>query len=134
MTPVNAEKCTIYVAEGFGYHRIECRRAAVSRRPWAQYENAVEVCYVEKGKRKERWLYRGDRPRIVVLAGWGHPEATVAMETVENTRDYTVSRSRHSAYSPEWDKEFDAFFAAYKAAKNPTVLVDTRQISVASDS
>lgn len=47
--------CTLYTMEAFGANRVDCKWIVVKyKQKYAQYNDAIRVEYLEKGKRKPR--------------------------------------------------------------------------------
>lgn len=118
--------CTLYVSTFYGYRRIECQHFRVHRRPWAQYSNAVEYAFVEDDG-VERGTIVGRHPRLVVVAGHGHPDIPGANNGPETKFPAGITTSHHSTCLPGDDAPFNAFFEAYQTRHNPKVLVDIRE-------
>jgi hypothetical protein len=112
---------------GFGFRKIPCRWIEWEDRPYAQYPHAVHVRFVPKGGRSVRGFVRHgiDKP-FVILAGWNVPDLTAGdFELLREDRTMRVEQSRHTAFSPSWEAEFDAGLRAY-AARGGRVLFDGR--------
>lgn len=97
MDLITESNCTLYVPSLDGYSKIECSRVRVFKQPWVQYNNTIEYQYTGP-QGKGSGLFMKHQFRVVILAGWDHPEAGDA-----------------------------AFFDAYKAEKNPRVLADIKE-------
>lgn len=120
---VSLERATLYYLGGFGIKRVECRTLRVRLVKFAQYASAVEVYFIEKGKRTPRGTKEGHDPRIVVLAGWGHFEPPSALDRMPDDGSGTVcERSRFTSFAPEWVLEMDRLIDAH-LAKHPQALV-----------
>lgn len=126
---LETRKVTIYRKSefGMGYHKIECRKFAFEHTKYAQYDNAVAVAFVQKGKRKARGFYETSYPSCVVLEGHGHPDPDDPMTApVETDTGCVVRQSRFSSFDPAWDEEFNAKIERYLAESGATVVLDTR--------
>jgi hypothetical protein len=92
------EKVTLYLqGEFFGnFHRVECKWVEVTRRPYAQYPDALWLRFVPKGKRNPRGTVLAYDPHAVILEGWATPEP----DGVFGEKDADGSaRSRHLSCS-----------------------------------
>jgi hypothetical protein len=114
------DNVTLYVESefGFGYRKIECRTLTVEIRKYAQYEAAVDLCFVPKGKRKERQVIEAYKPSAVILSGFGHPEPPDAFTKAVTTTnadgtEVTTSQSRGLSNDPMYANEFGKMLAEY---------------------
>jgi hypothetical protein len=107
---------------GFAYHRIEVRTVAVVAQKWAQYERALAVSFIEKGKRKARGFVEMYRPELVILSGWGHP--TPADPFRDLGGGHSVSRA--SSHDESWGLEFEALIRPVIEASPDVLLGDYR--------
>jgi hypothetical protein len=123
------EKATIFFQGdfGFGFHRVPCRWIQWREGPYAQYRNAVHVRFVPKGKRSVRQLvHHGINQPLVILSGWDVPDLTKPdFEFVKDDTKVRVMQSRHTAFSSEWEDEFDAGLRRW-AGRGGRVLLDAR--------
>lgn len=127
---LQTRKVTIYRKSefGMGYVKVECRKFGFEHRKYAQYNNAVAVAFVEKGKRKVRGFHETTYPSCVVLEGHGHPDPDDPMTAPEvSETGCVVRRSRFSSFDPAWSEEFNAKLAGYLAESGATVVLDTRE-------
>lgn len=122
------EKVTIYKRGAFGISKIEAKRLYIKLAPWAQYRSAVQVSFLEKGKRKEHGFVDSHNPSTLVLAGWGHidPDSSFLPEEPGATPEIVVSKGRYGACDPRWQSDFDAKIAAYLEASGARVIADYR--------
>lgn len=106
--------CVLYIGGMFGYRRVECRSVSIVRKPWAQFDRALVVEYVEKGKRKAhgfvcysfRRRTEGEAPGIGTNTPFVVVDSTVdEPATFEDIPSGT--RTRHLSCDPAWDREFD---------------------------
>jgi hypothetical protein len=110
---------------GMAYRKLEARDVELFVRPYAQYSAAVRVRFIPKGARhpREMWLTYG--PKLVILAGHGHPEPNGMWTAPESSSTgVTTQMSRHAAFSDEWEKEARDMLAAYVARSGARVLAD----------
>src|SRR5690606_14340551 len=63
------------------------------------------------------------RPSLVILAGWGHPDAPTGW--VQTGRG--VLSARHHLLAPEWRTEMDEFLAQYLRERPDVLLADFRE-------
>lgn len=102
---------TLYRAGDFmgNYHGIRCKSATV----WAVKVGygggwAVNVTYMEKGKRKERGFSQSSHYSIVIVAGWDSPEPAGIFNAPRVTESgVSVSEGRYSSFSGGWRAEFE---------------------------
>ena len=118
-------KVTIYYhGEMFGLiHKVEARAYFVRTGEYAQYSSAVFCHFVPKGGRNPRGFVQTFRPSLLILDGWGHPDPAGMFGEPEQQGPVVVQRSRHSAFSPEWQSEFDAMINAHILALRTDVLL-----------
>lgn len=126
---LTTKKVTIYRASefGLGFVKIECRKFGFEHRSYAQFDNAVSVHFVGKGKRNTRGFVETTHPSCVVLEGHGHPDAPSPWTAWKQSDTGCVVREgRHSGFSPEWGNEINALIDTYVAESGAKVLLDTR--------
>lgn len=98
---------------GFAYKAIKCRSAKIVIRPYALYGAAVEVRWIEKGKRREVGTVMADSPSLVVLDGHVDLDIPSMWTDKHVTADgVETSRSRGTSFSSSWGDEFSAALAA----------------------
>lgn len=119
-----AGKATVYFKTEFlgDVQKVEVREVAAVRKPWAQYDGAVEVTFKKPRQRKARQLLGSYRPFIVVLDGWGHPNPTDSYDWSKSSTGCTVGTSRYSSFSDGYLTDFDDLLAEY-FANHPEVVV-----------
>lgn len=95
---------------------------------YAQYDNAVKVTFVPKGKRSRRGMMLTYKPDLIVLEGWGHSiEPDGFMNPVGIVEGpVTVTRSRYSSHDAGWQRDFEAKLNKYLAEKGLTIAADFR--------
>jgi hypothetical protein len=101
-----------------GYSKYEARTACVRIEPYAQFERAVIIDFVPRGKRKAL-RYIETAPTSVILKGWGHPDLR---DPLDEHR-----QSRHYLGSNEWAEEFDHFLQVHLSHSSAEVLLDLRK-------
>lgn len=109
--PKTYERATIYRCPefGMGYRAYRVRNLTITYRRYAQYENAVELRFIPKGKRRERVIMETYKPTTVVVEGWDAPLYDVS--PFDRTGPMTA-KSRHTAFSEGWGEEFENWLAA----------------------
>ena len=117
-------KGTLYLQSSMlgSYTKIEATNIKITTGRHAQYDCAVHVRFVPKGKRSLRGFVQDYHPTLVVLEGWGHFDPDDAFVRTSETSSIT----RHSSFSEEWETEFDAKLARYLASSKAVVLADFR--------
>ena len=106
-------------------HRVEARAYSVTVGKYAQYDQAVFVAFLAKGKRKARGFVQGYRPDLLVLDDWGHPEPAPLFG--EPAPGEITVEAAHSSCSDGWARDFAAIIDPYIAAHPGIVLHDYRQ-------
>lgn len=114
-------KATLYKSGMFGVSALEVHDLAIDIAPYAQYSRALHVSYRRPRARKRVGFVSysaGDvSPGVWVLEGWGHPRLVADPMTKGVNVDGVIrSESRHTCYSPEYEREFQASFSAYCAS------------------
>ena len=121
------DRVTFYVRGGCGnFVKTECRCIATTIAPWAQHRAALTVRYVARGARKARGVVYASSPSVVVLAGWGHPDADGMMIGERTEGAVTTSHSRYMSCDPRWSADFDAMLSAYVAKSGARIVADYR--------
>lgn len=108
------EKATIYTVSEFTgmVTRTEVRSGKAYIGRYAQYEKAVRVSFIPKGKRTLRAFARGSRPYVLILEGHGHPEPESFTEPVEGDQ-VTITRSRYTSCDPRFVTDFIEMISSY---------------------
>ena len=65
---------TLYSCGMFGTSRIEVKQLVAFVGAYAQYSKAIQVVYVEKGKRRPQQAVMTYAPSLVIFDGYGHAE------------------------------------------------------------
>lgn len=114
---------TIYLRGGMGnINRIDVRELTVERGvKYAQYNDAVRVTWLEKGKRKKAGLYLTYAPFLLVVNREDaiEPASIFGATELGSTPGVSVRRSRYSAFDDGWVRDFRALLTE----KNVTPLV-----------
>lgn len=120
-------KYTLYYTGMFGVRKMEATVCEVEVKPYAQYNDAVHVKYVEKGKRKVQGFVQGYKPSLLVLEGWGHPDPASMFNDPTLSPSGVVSRmSSYASCDPRWQSDFDAQMGKYLEKTGAKVLHDFR--------
>lgn len=99
----------------FGWVRAECSGVTIIVKPYAQHAQAEEVRYIPRGARKQRgFVHAGGDGRFVIVDGWGHPAPREATDPTGDGETIT----RHTCYSPEYDRELATALAGTPIAYN----------------
>lgn len=118
---------TLYQRGGFGYRGMLVKELHIRVEPYAQYESALRVEWLEKGKRKRKAIMLTYDPGLVVLAGHGHPPTPDPMTPLERTESgLLVQSSRRTCFDPGWETDFDEWLAPYLAERSNVLLGDYR--------
>jgi len=121
------EKVTLYLADMWGYDRIEASNVTWRFERYAQFSNAARVEYTVRGRRKQQTAMITTVP-LVVLEGWAHPEPPPKFGPPERITGKAVAQAtRRPSCDPEWQKEFDAFLYGYLEGSQAGVLLDMRK-------
>lgn len=116
-TEVKFEKATIYTTSEFmgNVIKTEVRRGEVEIAPYAQYNEAVHVRFVPKGKRSQRGFVKSHKPFVLVLEGHGHPDAATLYGETEATQDgeCSVARGRYRSFDAGWVRDFRSLMSSY---------------------
>jgi hypothetical protein len=121
------EKATLYLADLWGYDRIEASDVTWRFEKYAQFPNAVRVEYTVRGKSNRQTAMITTIP-LIVLDGWGHPEPPPKFGPPERvTGEATTETTRRLSCDPEWQNEFNAFLYGYLEGSKTRVLLDLRK-------
>lgn len=107
------ENVTICLKSTFGVNQIQCKSASIKIRPYAQYNNAIELRYIPKGKRKEIGVIITYNPYLLILKGFVNLEYS-AFEKVESSENFTITKSKYSCFSDNYTKDFDKLLESTK--------------------
>jgi hypothetical protein len=119
---------TIYrTSEFFGnIVKIEGKLKEIRNRKYAQYDNAVEVVYIPKGKRSPRSFISCGRenPLLIIITGLNHPSPDSMFGKPDNNG---AAYSKYASFDPRWKHDFSHMIDDYlKENKNVTVIHDSR--------
>ncbi|HEY0108277.1 MAG TPA: hypothetical protein VGB67_01550 [Fibrella sp.] len=113
---------TIYTSGEFmgNYTAIRCKFVTVEIRQWAQYQSAICVTFLEKGKRRPRSFVQSYKPSLVIAEGWSTPDAPSMLDKpVSVGNGVTIARTTHQSFSGGWEADFKA-----QVLPNVNVLAD----------
>ena len=125
-------KATIYTrSEMLGnIVKIEVNEVTHERKKFAQYASAVHVTFRKPRQRLMRGMTHGYRPSVLILEGWGHPNAQSDFHNERDTEGgCVVSESRYSSCDPRWQGDFDTMIDAYIATSGARVVADYRGVN-----
>jgi len=115
---------TIYTVGMFGISKMEVKNLETERKKYAQYENALYVRFIPKGKRKLRQMVLVPSDYILILDGHNHPSPDdgFKQEVEGKTPGIMVKASRYTCYSPEYLTDFENMINPYMEANNLQAL------------
>jgi hypothetical protein len=99
--PYTLEKATLYWQGGFGghYKTLRVRDLKITQDEWAQYPHAIKADFVPFRKRNRRGMRQTYQPNLVVVVGWGTPDAPTFMRTrVVGPLSITTDESRATQF------------------------------------
>lgn len=114
--PIKFENVTLYInGMMFGVSRIDCRTLEIREGyKYAQYNNAVHIQFVEKGKRKPRAIVITSLPFAVIVATKNAIQPAHWMDKNEDGS----SVSRYASCDPRYETDF---LAKLQAANVPVL-------------
>ena len=122
------DRGTIYWGGTFDYRKKEARQIEVRVGQYAQYDAAVVVTCIEKGRRKQSELTLTSG-RLVILSGWGHPSAPGTYDAgtpLAGDSGATIHHTRYPMNDLRWNREFDAFLEDYIIQGGAAIVADFR--------
>lgn len=117
--------CTMYRTGDFigNVHRQDCREVEIETCEYAQYKSALQVTFLEKGKRSKRRFVLTYKPFLVLV-----PTAqAIEPDGMMKPNGDGSSISRYSSFDEGWIRDFDA---KLQAAGVP-ILADFRHHNTA---
>jgi len=88
---------------------------------YAQYDKAVFVEYIPKGKRLKQRYVRGFKPFLLILEGWDNPNTPES--TITTVKDgYTIEESKYSGFD---DRYLIDFKNAFKDINKEKIIFST---------
>lgn len=115
---------TVYTNGVFGVSKQEVKLLDFGTKKYAQYNNAVFVHFIKKGKRKPEGFVKGYKPYMLILEGINHPEPADAFGPVQVKGDLETKMTRFSSFDDRYLTEFDEKISEYIKDKN--ILMDVR--------
>lgn len=115
---------TMYLAgEFFGnINKIDVTDIKIKVKKYAQYEAALYVTFIPKGKRNPRTTILSYSPYILVLKGYNTPVPQSSMKQISPG----VEQSVYSSFDDRWQSDFDKIVDEYIADHPQSVLFDAR--------
>lgn len=115
-------KVTVYVhgATGsyLGYQWFEAAKVTFQKLRYSDFESAILVKAVPRGKRSERSYVETDSASTVVIDGWHRLDFPAPYEE--------DGRTRYSAFDERWDSDFAAWLDGHARAARLKILADLR--------
>jgi len=122
--------CTIYRSGEFmgNFYKLDCRAAKVAFGKYAQYESAVFVQFLAKGKRVWREFVQTYKPSVVILPGVGHfePDSLFHNPVKAAGGQVTVEQGLYRSFDDRWQLDFDSKLEIYCSEKNIVPVFDAR--------
>jgi len=90
-------------------NRINCREVKIQIGKYAQYDRAINLKWLEKGKSKWRGVWvNGYKPFVVVVPMDRaiEPDSLFGDEELSSTPGVTMRRGRHMSFSSGWTDDF----------------------------
>lgn len=121
-------KATIYTTSDFfgNLVKYEVTLLKAEIKPYAQYQESIQLAFIPKGKRKPMRLIKSYNPFVFVVAGHGFPEPENMMQVIKKTTDCTISQSKYASFDERYEQEASIFVEAI--ANNCKILVDFRHV------
>ena len=100
--PFIGKEITIFKLNSFGFPTsTKCKLVNVIKRKYAQYDNAVHISFIPKGKRKPvGMIYRGYDDSIIIYAGF--VELNANMFTSDETNELGTIRKSELCFSNKY--------------------------------
>lgn len=122
--------CTFYYDAILCMQKIECKSLTVTYAKYAQYNNAIKVVFIPKGKRSPRGMWLTNSHHAMVLAGFGHVEPLAMYDKIERGSGVVSQMSRYSSYDKKIASDFDVLIDLYTLdTTKVTVLADFRKVN-----
>lgn len=108
-TKVFKDATVYYQGEmGMGVRPIVCKSVTITTGvKYAQYNDAIRVQFLEKGKRKERAFMLTYRPWLRIVATKDAISPDASLVPVSANASVSVSRSRYMSCDPRWQTDFE---------------------------
>ncbi len=101
-----------------GYRSFYASRVSLQQMRHAQYDRAILVTLVPRGKRKERSYIETSHASTVIVEGWVD-EPLPAPHGANGA-------ARHAGFDKEWDREFGAWLETMRRTSGRKILADFR--------
>lgn len=101
-----------------GYRSFYATRVSLKQMRHAQYERAVLVTLVPKGKRKERSYMETSHASTVIVEGWVEEQLPAPHDP--------SGTARHLSFDGQWNREFAAWLDAMCRESGRKILADLR--------
>ena len=103
-------KATIYATGEFmgGINKIECYLLKHEHQKYAQYDKAVYIEFIPKGKRKARYFLTGHEPFYLILKGWNLPNPEDSFKIQSSSNGTIVKKSKYCSHDKRYRTEFNA--------------------------
>jgi hypothetical protein len=101
----------VYLTGGMGnIIRVDCRELVIQVGKYAQYDRAISVKYLQKGKQKWNGVWATYDPFVVVVPMDKaiNPDDMFGDEDISNTPGVTVKKGRYRSFDPRWRTDFVA--------------------------
>jgi hypothetical protein len=99
----------VYLTGGMGnIVRVDCRELVIQVGKYAQYDRAISVKYLHKGKQKWAGVWATYDPFVVVVPMDKaiDPDSLFGDDELSSTPGVTVRKSRYSSFDPRWKTDF----------------------------
>jgi predicted ABC-type ATPase len=115
---------TMYLASEFmgNINKIDVTDIKIKAKKYAQYEKALSVTFIPKGKRSPRGTTLTYSPYILVLKGYNTPVPQSSMKPIAPG----VEQSIYTSFDDRWQTDFDKIVDDYIAEHPDSVLFDAR--------
>lgn len=100
---------TVYLTGGMGnIIRVDCRELVIQVGKYAQYDRAILVKYLQKGKQKWQGIWATYDPFVVVVPTDKaiNPDSLFGDAELSSTPGVTVKKGRYSSFDPRWKADF----------------------------
>jgi predicted ABC-type ATPase len=115
---------TMYLASEFmgNINKIDVTDIKIKAKKYAQYEKALSVTFIPKGKRSPGGTTLTYSPYILVLKGYNTPVPQSSMKPIAPG----VEQSIYTSFDDRWQADFDKVVDDYIAEHPDSVLFDAR--------
>ena len=119
------QKVTIYTAGQFLLAPVSTEAYLISHKDgvqYAQYNNAVEVVFRPKGKRKDRIYIKGYNPFVLIVQEWGHKNPPSPFTEPKKDGEMITKSSKYSSH----DEKYLFDFNQWADKQNFKIIADYR--------